>query len=867
MSQNNFGFDASDKHPLSRASATSGRDLSASLPSTESADATTSKENLQTSTTYRKAHKARQPSLPSRFFAGLVAISGSNPTSTASSSVSSSPNHLGLPPAPTSPGRSSAHSVSSHNSHEQDTLSTSGTKPRSDSIISETSSVVSGVSGALGERTAARSTWSWTWRQGRSTLGPAETDDEDGRETDREVGRANDAVVESSVLTVKGDAVEEDQPPSQTGSRFFSAFSGRRRGAKPGPANLSSEPAQSETNSTLSAAAASSSDQSPETSSMLSPDQEGGSLTPSSPVSSFSASKVSSAVSALMSKNRSSTETSVLTTTATAEPSLSNPATSPMNRDDSVSERISQTTSSLTSSSSSDLQLEGERNNEVVAEDAQADVTHKLEVAPHASAPLDDESNEEGDTGNVTIRAKDATVAKALLSQSSDRGETADGSWVPHSPAPTKGYFSSARGTLGRALGVASEGLRPQATAASTASKSSKKTRSEPTLTLPTFGLGRYSPFAPPPVTSSSAATPTFTHHAPSKVSVSAPAATAPAGSGSVELDAIVAPSAKPPTLSLQNPFSHSNPGSDTDPLVDRFGFLYDVKTGMKLLKEARRRQTGGPAVNDLEHESFPDNSGKEDSHQALARSASADSASNTPSGPQSMKRLLAQLTEMHEAREKTQVEAWDTFLKRRKVALSRNPRDQQGIAKRDKPTSTATALANAGAEMLGVRNLDQDDSSFWDDNLVGVARMRTDTKAGKQDWKDFKRLVRTGIPIAYRPKIWAECSGATEIKEPGYYQGESFKRQNPHLHQLTSSSYFLKPGLLSKHEGMQSLCLTQIGRVSLRPLLRCYFADPAHPDRHGLPPNVSYECIFRRRWTRHRKASPCAGRVFLVSM
>ncbi|KAH9448959.1 hypothetical protein Pst134EA_028244 [Puccinia striiformis f. sp. tritici] len=42
--------------------------------------------------------------------------------------------------------------------------------------------------------------------------------------------------------------------------------------------------------------------------------------------------------------------------------------------------------------------------------------------------------------------------------------------------------------------------------------------------------------------------------------------------------------------------------------------------------------------------------------------------------------------------------------------------------------------------------------------------------KALKDEWKEFKDLVILGIPIALRPKIWLECSGATDLKEPGYY-------------------------------------------------------------------------------------------------
>jgi small G protein signaling modulator 3 len=44
-------------------------------------------------------------------------------------------------------------------------------------------------------------------------------------------------------------------------------------------------------------------------------------------------------------------------------------------------------------------------------------------------------------------------------------------------------------------------------------------------------------------------------------------------------------------------------------------------------------------------------------------------------------------------------------------------------------------------------------------------------TKGHKQRLKDFKLLVMGGIPVKYRSKIWAECSGATELSRPGYFE------------------------------------------------------------------------------------------------
>jgi hypothetical protein len=44
-------------------------------------------------------------------------------------------------------------------------------------------------------------------------------------------------------------------------------------------------------------------------------------------------------------------------------------------------------------------------------------------------------------------------------------------------------------------------------------------------------------------------------------------------------------------------------------------------------------------------------------------------------------------------------------------------------------------------------------------------------TKDRKQRFRDFKLLIMGGIPVKYRSKIWAECSGATELSRPGYFE------------------------------------------------------------------------------------------------
>ncbi|PHH58615.1 hypothetical protein CDD82_2827 [Ophiocordyceps australis] len=56
------------------------------------------------------------------------------------------------------------------------------------------------------------------------------------------------------------------------------------------------------------------------------------------------------------------------------------------------------------------------------------------------------------------------------------------------------------------------------------------------------------------------------------------------------------------------------------------------------------------------------------------------------------------------------------------------------------------------------------------DGEVIGIAGLGIKGKVGRAKWKEFKALVLGGIPVAYRSKVWSECSGATALRQPGYY-------------------------------------------------------------------------------------------------
>jgi len=113
------------------------------------------------------------------------------------------------------------------------------------------------------------------------------------------------------------------------------------------------------------------------------------------------------------------------------------------------------------------------------------------------------------------------------------------------------------------------------------------------------------------------------------------------------------------------------------------------------------------------------------------------------------VKLLLAQLTEIHDTLQHDRTVKWNEFL--RKVRASRQ-----------KPGDTAAPNTKQPIDMPEV--------SLTDGEMIGVANLGNKGKVGRAKWKEFTQLVLAGIPVAYRAKIWAECSGASTLRVPGYY-------------------------------------------------------------------------------------------------
>lgn len=143
--------------------------------------------------------------------------------------------------------------------------------------------------------------------------------------------------------------------------------------------------------------------------------------------------------------------------------------------------------------------------------------------------------------------------------------------------------------------------------------------------------------------------------------------------------------------------------------------------------------------------------------------SGNAEFANAVPSGPASplhlqtpsladpVKALLEQLTELHDTNQKEKTVQWNEFL--RKV---RAERKRQG---------NAVTASERG------KGHDMPETLLADGEIIGVAGLGNKGKVGRAKWQDFRRLVLGGIPVAYRAQIWAECSGASALRVPGYYE------------------------------------------------------------------------------------------------
>ncbi|KAG9256173.1 TBC domain protein, partial [Emericellopsis atlantica] len=123
------------------------------------------------------------------------------------------------------------------------------------------------------------------------------------------------------------------------------------------------------------------------------------------------------------------------------------------------------------------------------------------------------------------------------------------------------------------------------------------------------------------------------------------------------------------------------------------------------------------------------------------------------------VRHLLQQLNDLHDATQQKKTPLWNDFL--RKVRAERKREGEAAVA-------AAHAAAEARYERPAVI---LPETRVADGEMIGISDLGNKGKIGRNKWNEFKGLVLGGIPVAYRPKIWSECSGATALRIPGYYE------------------------------------------------------------------------------------------------
>src|SRR3984957_10185256 len=114
------------------------------------------------------------------------------------------------------------------------------------------------------------------------------------------------------------------------------------------------------------------------------------------------------------------------------------------------------------------------------------------------------------------------------------------------------------------------------------------------------------------------------------------------------------------------------------------------------------------------------------------------------------VKLLLEQLTELHDTLQAEREAKFNDFL--RKVRAERST-----TVSSDRVSNNVPEADTPNGELIG--------------NL-GHAKNRA-------KYLQFRALVLSGIPVSLRPRVWAECSGASTLRIPGYYEELVVKSQS----------------------------------------------------------------------------------------
>ncbi|KAF5359891.1 hypothetical protein D9756_002944 [Leucocoprinus leucothites] len=133
------------------------------------------------------------------------------------------------------------------------------------------------------------------------------------------------------------------------------------------------------------------------------------------------------------------------------------------------------------------------------------------------------------------------------------------------------------------------------------------------------------------------------------------------------------------------------------------------------------------------------------------------------------IRKLLDQLTEIHDQQQAAQQKEWKVFVKQRSriKATSNKPGSSTQTSG---PTNTLLGLS-IGLGLTNDPSVEDEDADELGhtEGLINFAQLGH--SSAREERREFDRLVRNGIPLCFRSKVWMECSGALELKEPGSFK------------------------------------------------------------------------------------------------
>jgi len=143
---------------------------------------------------------------------------------------------------------------------------------------------------------------------------------------------------------------------------------------------------------------------------------------------------------------------------------------------------------------------------------------------------------------------------------------------------------------------------------------------------------------------------------------------------------------------------------------------------------------------------------------KSLSAILSIDSETPRHICPNTIRKLLSDLTSTHDERQQSTRKEWDVFVRQRAKLRSNKAN----------ASTVASSLLSGGSAFLGLNTADEEEELTHTDGLIGFAQLGI--SGSREERREFDRLVRQGIPLVYRAKVWQESTDALEMKEPGLF-------------------------------------------------------------------------------------------------